>query len=125
MSIKRRLQRLEGADGGRVEMPTIFLNFVNTDGERIERASALTPGGKIDRADGETEGAFLMRVYASRCPQKPIEHLTEREVDYFAGSQDEEAALALANTGNLPDKVLKNVINRLKETAEKLRLQEQ
>ncbi|WP_297778625.1 hypothetical protein [uncultured Roseovarius sp.] len=123
MSIKSRVQKLEGAGG--IEMPTIFLTFVNTDGERIERASALTPAGKIERADGETEGEFLKRVYASRCPKKPIEHFTEREVDYLAASQDEEAALAMARTGNLPDEVLNNVINRLKETADELRKEEQ
>jgi len=125
MSIKRRIEKLEGASGTGFEMPIFLVSFVDTQDEDAECSLALTSGMKFKRADSETEEHFLMRVYASRCADKPIEHQTDDELEILVASQDEAAALSLRKTGSIPDDVLNTVITRLKETASQARNQEQ
>ena len=125
MSIKRRIEKLEGANGTGFEMPILLVSFVATQDEDAECSMAFTSGMKFQRADSETEGAFLMRVYTSRCADKPIEHQTDEELEILVASHDEEAALSLKKAGSIPDDVLNTVINRLKKTASQARNQEQ
>ncbi|MGK7753198.1 hypothetical protein [Roseovarius sp. C03] len=125
MSIKRRVEKLEGASESCIETPMIFAFFVDPQGGDAECSYAITGDGTFVRTDDETEGQFLMRVYASRCADKPIEHQTDEELEILVASQDEEAALSLRKTGSIPDDVLNTVINRLKQTASQARNQEQ
>lgn len=125
MSIKRRVEKLEGASGAGFEMPIFLVSFVDTQDEDAECSLAFTSGMTFKRTDSETEGQFLMRVYAPRCAHKPIENQTDEELEILVASQDEEAALSLKKTGSIPDDVLNTVINRLKETASQARNQEQ
>ncbi|MDF0603983.1 hypothetical protein P1J78_25070, partial [Psychromarinibacter sp. C21-152] len=63
--LSRRLDRLEGCTGDGLHPVSAFVTFVETAGERGLCGQAITPAGVFNRADGESEGAFLVRAFAA------------------------------------------------------------
>lgn len=62
MTLRRRLDKLEGKRGGTAPCPSvIFLCAAGTD---APLAALLMGGGALDREDGETAEAFTARARA-------------------------------------------------------------
>jgi len=120
MSIKSRVQKLEGSHFKHTGKPGLFVKIMDTSDQGYEYQFAYTSIGNFQRNSDESEGKFLVRVFRSLLGPNPFENIPGKDPEILAAALDEEAAFAMAEHGSVPDEVLNNVIKRIEETIERL-----
>ncbi|MDF0604011.1 hypothetical protein P1J78_25225, partial [Psychromarinibacter sp. C21-152] len=71
---------------------------------------AITPAGVFNRADGESEGAFLVRAFAANAPAGEPQDLTDDDLEQFLAGRDEEIAIARAHKEPITEAMLKRAM---------------
>ena len=110
---KTRIEALEKRKPQGTELPLLFIKFCEGGHgkpivERIGMAHVLGVG-KIKPEEGETEAAFVRRAYAMHAAQRPLEEMTDEELEVALASVDEVIAMEKAKEGRLSDDTLRAV----------------
>lgn len=108
MTLRSRLQKLESHTPLEQAVSLVLVRIFDVGADRGEFGHASVPGGvTLSRGDDETEPAFLKRVYRTIRVSKPIEAMTDDELQVWIAGESEEAAFALAEEKHLPGEFLK------------------
>jgi hypothetical protein len=65
--------------------------------------------GRIKPDEGETEASFLRRAYAMHAAQRPLEEMTDEELEVALAAADEAIAMEKANEGRVSEDTLRSV----------------
>ena len=110
---KQRVEALEKRKPQGTELPLIFIKFCEGGHgapivKRIGMAHVLGVG-RITPHEGETEAAFVRRAHAMHVAQRPLEEMTDEELEVALASADEVIAMEKAKEGRLSDDTLRSV----------------
>ena len=125
MSIKSRVQKLEGSHFKHTGKPGLFVKIMDTSDQGYEYQFAYTSIGNFQRNSDESEGKFLVRVFRSLLGPKPFENVSGKDPEMLTAALDEGAAFAMAEHGSIPDDIFGEALERLKALADEIRNQEQ
>ena len=102
---KTRIDALEKRIPQETELPLIFIRFCEGGhGKPIAGriGLAIVPGiGRFTPDDGESEEAFVRRTHAIHAAQRPLEELTDEELDVAFATADEVIAMEKAKEDRL------------------------
>jgi hypothetical protein len=89
---KSRIEALEKRAPQGTELPLIFITFCEGGHgkpivKRIGMAHVLGVG-KIKPEEGETEAGFVRRAYAMHAAQRPLDEMTDKELEVALAAAD-------------------------------------